>query len=65
MNYKISQEANGDLENIWLFTYENWSLNQADRYFNLIMNEIEHLAKHPERQVKILVNSEKGIFVLE
>ena len=48
MNYKISQEANRDLENIWLYTYENWTLKQADRYFNLIMDEIEYLAAYPE-----------------
>ena len=48
MNYKISQEANWDLENIWLYTYENWSLEQADRYFDLIMDEIEYLAENPK-----------------
>ncbi len=47
MKYKISQEANRDIENIWLYTYENWSLKQADRYFNLIMNEIEYLTENP------------------
>ena len=48
MNFKISQEANRDIEKIWLYTYENWSLEQADRYFNLIMDEIEYLAENPE-----------------
>ncbi len=48
MAYKISREANRDIENIWLYTYENWSLEQADRYFNLIMDEIEYLAQNPE-----------------
>lgn len=48
MNYLISQEALQDLENIWLYTYENWSLEQADRYYNLIMDEIEYLADHPK-----------------
>lgn len=40
MNYKISIEAEKDLENIWLFTLENWSIEQADYYFDLMMNEI-------------------------
>ena len=48
MNYKISQEANWDLENIWLYTYENWSVEHADRYFDLIMDEIEYLAENPK-----------------
>ena len=47
MNYKISQEANRDIENIWVYTFENWSLEQADRYLNLIIDEIEYLTKNP------------------
>lgn len=48
MEYRISQEATQDIENIWLYTYENWSLEQADRYFDLIMDEIEYLTKNPK-----------------
>ncbi|KPE53016.1 type II toxin-antitoxin system RelE/ParE family toxin [Chryseobacterium indologenes] len=47
MNYKISKEALKDLEKIWLYTFENWSMEQADYYFNLIMNEIEYLTRNP------------------
>ncbi len=45
---KISNEAQNDLENIWLYTFENWSAEQADRYYNLILDEIEYLAKNPK-----------------
>ena len=48
MKYKISQEASRDIENIWLYTIEKWSIEQADRYFNLIMDEIEYLAEDPK-----------------
>lgn len=48
MKYKISEKANEDIEKIWLYTLENWSLEQADRYYNLIMDEIEYLADHFE-----------------
>jgi toxin ParE1/3/4 len=48
MGIKISNEAINDLENIWLYTFENWSGEQADRYYNLIMDEIEYLAKNPK-----------------
>lgn len=47
MNYKISIEAKNDIEKIWLYTFENWSLEQADRYFDLIIDEIEYIAKNP------------------
>jgi len=48
MKYKISQEASRDIENIWLYTIEKWSIEQANRYFNLIMDEIEYLAEDPK-----------------
>ncbi len=47
MNFIISEEAKSDIEKIWLFTFENWSIEQADRYYDLIMNEIEYIAKNP------------------
>lgn len=47
MTYKISREALLDLENIWLYTFEMWSLEQANRYYNLILDEIEYLTLHP------------------
>jgi len=48
MKYLISKKAGADLENIWLYTLKKWSIAQADRYFKLIINEIKHLAQHPE-----------------
>lgn len=48
MNYKISNEASNDLEKIWLYTFENWSAEQADRYFDLIFDEIEYLCLKPD-----------------
>lgn len=47
MSYKISVKASEDIENIWLYTFENWSLEQADRYINLLFDEIEYLAANP------------------
>lgn len=47
MNIKISQEANMDIEKIWLYTLQNWSKEQADRYYNIIFDEIDYLATYP------------------
>ena len=47
MTHEISIEAQIDIENIWLYTFERWSLEQADRYFNLILDEIEYLTQNP------------------
>jgi len=48
MKYKISTEAQNDIKKIWLYTFETWSLEQADRYYNLIFDEIEFITKNPK-----------------
>lgn len=48
MSYKISVKATDDIERIWFYTTKNWSQNQANRYLNLIFNEIKYLAENPE-----------------
>ena len=48
MKYQISKQAEIDLENIWLYTFEEWSIEQADYYFDLIMDEIEYISKNPK-----------------
>ena len=47
MKYKISEKAFEDIENIWFYTKETWSVKQADRYYNLIFNEIEYIVENP------------------
>ena len=47
MIYKLSHEAEKDLENIWLYKIENWSRNQANRYLYLIFEEIDYLCLKP------------------
>lgn len=42
--YRISEKAIEDLENIWIYTFNKWSAEQADRYYNLIISEIEYIA---------------------
>ena len=46
--YIISEKALDDLNNIWIYTAENWSVEQANRYYNLIMDEIEYVAENFE-----------------
>ncbi len=44
--YIISEKALDDLNKIWIYTAENWSVEQANRYYNLIMDEIEFALEH-------------------
>jgi len=42
----ISKRAISDLEEIWLYTVEKWSVEQADRYYNLIFDEINYICRN-------------------
>ena len=42
--YRISEAAINDLDRIWEYTFHKWSKEQADRYYSLILNEIEFIA---------------------
>ena len=44
--FVISKKAVSDLEEIWLYTGEKWSKEQADRYYNLIFDEINYICKN-------------------
>lgn len=47
MKYRISIEAKHDLEGIWLYTLDNWSLDQADRYIGFLLDEFNYLSNNP------------------
>lgn len=42
--YRISEQAINDLNDIWLYTLNKWSKEQADRYYDLIIGEIEFIS---------------------
>ena len=42
--YRISQQAIEDLDKIWIYTLNKWSKEQADRYYDVIMAEIDFIA---------------------
>ena len=44
--YRISKAASSDLDGIWEYTFHKWSKEQADRYYTLIMSEIEFIASN-------------------
>jgi toxin ParE1/3/4 len=46
--YVISKKATADLEQIWLYTADKWSIDQADRYYLLIFDEIDYICKNPK-----------------
>ncbi len=43
LSYRLSPLAKQDLEKIWLYTLEEWSVEQADMYYHTIIAAIEGL----------------------
>lgn len=43
-SYRLGPGAESDLRDIWLYTYRNWSQQQADRYHREIVATIVALA---------------------
>lgn len=42
--YRLSPRAESDLEEIWLYTFKNWSPEQADSSHNAIVDAFENRA---------------------
>jgi toxin ParE1/3/4 len=42
------QEAINDLNNIWKYTYEKWSENQADKYYGTLKLVCKEIGENPE-----------------
>ncbi|NOT49497.1 MAG: type II toxin-antitoxin system RelE/ParE family toxin [Acidobacteria bacterium] len=49
MKYRFSGKARTDINSIWRYTFEHWSLEQADKYYNQIIAEIKALSENPDR----------------
>lgn len=47
-NYRLTNKAIADLSDIWNYTYETWSEQQADKYYSMLLDVCENLAAKPE-----------------
>ncbi len=46
--YRLTPAAQYDLEDIWRYTIERWSITQADRYADILEDTFERLMFMPE-----------------
>jgi toxin ParE1/3/4 len=46
--YRLAPAAEADLEDIWLYTARNWSIDQADRYTDALEAAFDTLVAMPE-----------------
>jgi toxin ParE1/3/4 len=51
-NYKLTNKAIKDLKSIWNYTFDTWSENQADKYYEQILKYCERLSAEPEKGKK-------------
>ncbi len=48
MTYLLNEKAIEDINEIWLYTAQNWSVEQANRYYYLIIDEIHFIVQNYE-----------------
>jgi toxin ParE1/3/4 len=48
MNYELSQLAIDDIDSIWEYTVLNWSIKQAEKYYQSIIRTIKLICENPE-----------------
>lgn len=46
--YKLTNKAVDDLTQIWNYTNDKWSENQADKYYQMLLDAIYEVATHPD-----------------
>ena len=61
MRVIISPKAEEDLTEIWYYGYRKWSQEQADKYFSLLVSDIEFIAAFPNLGI-LIENIKKGFF---
>jgi len=45
--YRLSPAAEQDLEQIWVYTFQHWGLEQANRYIDYLTEAFSELAQFP------------------
>jgi len=48
IKYFLSNKAVEDLSNIWDYTFETWSENQADKYYELLIDFCREISENPK-----------------
>jgi len=46
--YKMTNKAVEDLSKIWDYTFEVWSEQQADKYYNGLISDCQEIAENPD-----------------
>ena len=57
--YHLTGKAIEDLNEIWNYTFREWSENQADKYFHQLLNTFQDLADNPHvgKKYEIMIDN--------
>jgi toxin ParE1/3/4 len=47
--FKLTNKAVDDLSQIWNYTFDTWSENQADKYYEMLISACVEIAANPTR----------------
>jgi toxin ParE1/3/4 len=45
--YQLTNKAVEDLTRIWDYTFDKWSEKQADKYYEMLLENFQHIADDP------------------
>lgn len=46
-NYNLTNEAVEDLTKIWEYTFDKWSERQADKYYEMLLENCQYIGENP------------------
>lgn len=46
-NYRLTSLSNQDLNDIWVYTFQKWSIRQADKYYDLLIESFNQISIDP------------------
>lgn len=47
VGYSLRQQAQADLESIWIYSYQEWGAEQADQYIRSLLSRFTWLSENP------------------
>ena len=62
VRYRLTNKAVADLSNIWNYTYSKWSEDQADKYYQMLLDTCQQIADNPDlgRNYSIVIDKLLG-----
>ena len=59
---RVSKKAIADLDDIWVYTADAWSVDQASKYYLQIINAIRNLTNLPDYLIRKYDSVKEGLY---